>query len=153
MVGWHQRLNGHESEQALGVGDGQGSLACCSPWGHKELDTTERLYWTDFGVTLFQKWVEVKSISTCSLIIKASSSTSIFATFYVLHFWILTKALLSEKYYYKSPARVSLFNRNQVYQRRLEAAISYGTRGKHSSCVRCLCSYNVYFFSALEIII
>ena len=36
MVGWHHRLDGHEFEQALGVGDGQGSLACCSPWGHKE---------------------------------------------------------------------------------------------------------------------
>ena len=35
MVGWHHRLNGHEFEQAPGVGDGQGSLACCSPWGHK----------------------------------------------------------------------------------------------------------------------
>ena len=43
MVGWHHRLNGHEFKQALGVGDGQGSLACCSPWGHKELDTTELL--------------------------------------------------------------------------------------------------------------
>ena len=42
-VGWHHRLDGHESEQALGVGDGQGSLVCCSPWGHKESDTTERL--------------------------------------------------------------------------------------------------------------
>ena len=41
MVGWHHRLDGHEFEQAPGVGDGQGSLACCSPWGHKELDTTE----------------------------------------------------------------------------------------------------------------
>ena len=38
MVGWHHRLNGHESEQALEDGEGQGSLACCSPWGHKELD-------------------------------------------------------------------------------------------------------------------
>ena len=43
MVGWHHRLDGHESEQALGVGDGQGGLACCSPWGHKESDMTERL--------------------------------------------------------------------------------------------------------------
>ena len=43
LVGWHHRLNGHEFEQAPGVGDGQGSLACCSPWGHKESDTTERL--------------------------------------------------------------------------------------------------------------
>ena len=43
MVGRYHQLNGHESEQALGFGDGQGSLTCCSPWGHKELDTTEQL--------------------------------------------------------------------------------------------------------------
>ena len=42
MVGWHHRLEGHEFEQAPRVGDGQGVLACCSPWGHKEPDT-ERL--------------------------------------------------------------------------------------------------------------
>ena len=47
MVGWHHRLNGHGFEQALGVGDGQGSLACCSPWGHKESDMTEWLNWTE----------------------------------------------------------------------------------------------------------
>ena len=44
MVGWHHRLNGHEFEQTLGDGEGQGSLACCSPWGCKESDTTERLH-------------------------------------------------------------------------------------------------------------
>ena len=43
MVEWHHWLNGHEFEKTLGVGDGQGSLVCCSPWGHKELDTTEWL--------------------------------------------------------------------------------------------------------------
>ena len=43
-VGWHHhRLDGHEFEQAPGVGDGQRSLVCCSPWGRKESDTTERL--------------------------------------------------------------------------------------------------------------
>ena len=41
MVGWHHRLNRHEFEQALGVGDGQESLVCCSPWGLKESDMTE----------------------------------------------------------------------------------------------------------------
>ena len=45
MVGWHHWLNGHEFEQAPGVADGQGSLVCFSPWGHKESDTTERLNW------------------------------------------------------------------------------------------------------------
>ena len=43
MGGWHHWLNGHEFEQALGDGEGQGSLVCCSPWGHKESDMTERL--------------------------------------------------------------------------------------------------------------
>ena len=43
MVGWHHQLNGHEFEQALGVGDGQGGLECCSPWDLKESDTTEHL--------------------------------------------------------------------------------------------------------------
>ena len=47
MFGWHHRLNEHEFEQALGVGDGQESLACCSSWGCKESDTTEKLKWTD----------------------------------------------------------------------------------------------------------
>ena len=41
VVGWHRRSNGHKFEQTLGDGEGQGSLACCSPWGCKELDTTE----------------------------------------------------------------------------------------------------------------
>ena len=45
--GWHHLLNGHEFEQALGIGDAQGSLVCCSPWGFKESDTTERLNRTD----------------------------------------------------------------------------------------------------------
>ena len=43
MVGWHHQLNGHEFEQAVRVGDGQGGLACCSPWGRKELNVTEQL--------------------------------------------------------------------------------------------------------------
>ena len=43
MVGWHRRLDGHEFEQALGLGDGQGRLACCSPWGLKGSDMIERL--------------------------------------------------------------------------------------------------------------
>ena len=60
MVGWHHQLNGHEFEQALGVGDGQGSLVCCTPWGRKELDMTERLNWTEnvpgkYAVTMSQE--------------------------------------------------------------------------------------------------
>ena len=47
MVGWHHQLNGHELEQAPGVGNGQGGLACCSPWVLKESDMTEWLNWTE----------------------------------------------------------------------------------------------------------
>ena len=43
MVGWHHQLNGHELEQTPGDSEGQGTLECCSPWGHKESDTTQRL--------------------------------------------------------------------------------------------------------------
>ena len=52
MVGWHHRLDGHGFEWTLGVVDGQGGLACCSPWGLKESDTTERLNWTEPFVIL-----------------------------------------------------------------------------------------------------
>ena len=47
IFGWHHLLNGHEFGWTLGVGDGQGGLACCNSWGCKELDTTERLNWTE----------------------------------------------------------------------------------------------------------
>ena len=52
IVGWHHWLNGLEFEQAPGFGDGQGNLACCSPWDHKELDLTERLNWIDLNPVL-----------------------------------------------------------------------------------------------------
>ena len=59
MVGWHHWLIGHESEQALGVGDGQGSLVCCSPWGRKESDTnwseSEQLNWS-----VYLRWIKMK---------------------------------------------------------------------------------------------
>ena len=50
LVGWHHWLNGHGFEQAPGVGDGQGSLVCCSSWGCKDLDTIEQLNWNEYGV-------------------------------------------------------------------------------------------------------
>ena len=47
MIGWHHQFYGHKFEQVLRVGEEQGSLVCCDPWGHKELDTTEQLNWID----------------------------------------------------------------------------------------------------------
>ena len=60
MVGWHHRLNGHEFEQTPGVGDGQGGLACFSPWGRKELDMTEWLtHQIIFKILLFSHEVNI----------------------------------------------------------------------------------------------
>ena len=56
LVGWHHWLNGHEFEQASGVGDGQGSFACCSPWGHKESDLTKWLNSTVYIMSV-KYWV------------------------------------------------------------------------------------------------
>ena len=53
MVGWHNRLDGHGFGWTLGVGDGQGGLACCGSWGRKELDTTERLNWIELKSPLY----------------------------------------------------------------------------------------------------
>ena len=57
MVGCHHWLDGHEFEQALWFGDGQGSLEGCSPWGHKELDTTEQLNWIDVPSCFSHVWL------------------------------------------------------------------------------------------------
>ena len=60
MAGWHHWLDGHESEWTPGVGDGQGGLACCDSWGHKESDTTERLNWTKLN------WNSVSTLNLTS---------------------------------------------------------------------------------------
>ena len=60
MMGWHHRLDGHEFEQAPGAGDGQGSLACCSPQGCKELDTTEQLTEQQQQMLLYQNMLSHK---------------------------------------------------------------------------------------------
>ena len=64
MVGWYQRINGHEFEQAPGIGGGQGSLACCSPRGRKESDMTEWLKWTDETFTKIDHMLNHKIILT-----------------------------------------------------------------------------------------
>ena len=81
MAGWHHRLNEHELEQALGVCDGQGNLECCSQWGHKESDMTDRLNCTDmlfYGIissSIFYRihanlGVSLQVFSTMKLIVK-----------------------------------------------------------------------------------
>ena len=70
MVGWHHLLNGHEFEWTVGVGDGQGHLVCCSPWGCKELDMTEQLNWTN-------QFIKQQDISDSSYIFHDSYLESI----------------------------------------------------------------------------
>ena len=59
MFGWHYRLDGHESEWTLGVGDGQGDLVCCDSWGHKESDMTEQLNWPELNWIHLRLWVMI----------------------------------------------------------------------------------------------
>ena len=63
MAGWHHRLDGHEFEWTPGVSDGQGGLVCCDSWGHKELDMTERLNWTELNVNLTLWYIQNASQS------------------------------------------------------------------------------------------
>ena len=65
MVGWHHQHDEYEFEQALEVGDGQGSLVCCSPWSRKESDTTEKLNWTEIYKMDFPNDTSSKE-STCN---------------------------------------------------------------------------------------
>ena len=57
MAGWHCQLNGHGFGWTPGVGDGQGGLVCCGSWGHKELDTTEQLNWTELKLRRMGKMI------------------------------------------------------------------------------------------------
>ena len=94
IFGWHDWLDGHEFEQVLWVGDGQGSLACCSPWGHKELDMTEQLTWTE------QHFIDI-SIKYCSIFVEKflaladgssfnlTSVSSIIILFLVFIYWYI----------------------------------------------------------------
>ena len=79
IVGWHHWLDGHEFEQALGGGDGQGSLVCCSPWGLKESNMTEGLNWTEETRPSFQDhtWEKMGNTSgrMCHLIRALDFST------------------------------------------------------------------------------
>ena len=102
MVGWHHWLNGHESEQPPGVGDGQESLVCCSPWGHKELDMAEWLDWTELwcievGILWSRKHLDSPSLYwtntqgflsgstfTCTLPLDSELIALLWQTFWIL---------------------------------------------------------------------
>ena len=88
MVGWHHWLDGHEYEQALGVGDGQGSLACCSSWGHKESDMTEQLNWLNWTLdpkiyVVFRKPIWRLQVFQCSCHLRNPFDSNIWAANYI----------------------------------------------------------------------
>ena len=78
MAGWHHWLNGRESEWTPGVGDGQGCLACCDSWGHKESDTTEQLIWShlimSFNFLSIHQFLTHFSFFSCSLVVEDRES-------------------------------------------------------------------------------
>ena len=76
IVGWHHWLDGHEFDKAPEVGDGQGSLAYCSPWGHKELDMTEWLNWTDMRFSRQEYWSDLPFPSPVDYILSELSTMS-----------------------------------------------------------------------------
>ena len=80
MAGWHQGLDECESEWTLGVGDGQGGLACCDSWGSKESDTTERLNWTELNWT-DSDWHEI--VPHCGFDLHFSNNEWCWASFHM----------------------------------------------------------------------
>ena len=77
MVGWHHRLNGHGFGWTLGVGDGQGALACCDSWCRKESDTTERLNWT---------YLQVPETGMCAVLVGCHSAFHLHKTWFFSSF-------------------------------------------------------------------
>ena len=86
MVGWHHQLDGPEFEHALGVGDGQGSLVCCSPWDHKELGTTERLIWNELKIFKMITTVSIYHLSTYK---DVTWLLTIFPTLFISYPWLI----------------------------------------------------------------
>ena len=98
MAGWHHWLDGRESEWTPGVGDGQGGLACCDSWGHKESDTTERLNWTEgyrnmnvFN-SLWRRWFWLRNERYFSLSLHSGAILGVAAS--PLWFWLPALATL-----------------------------------------------------------
>ena len=98
MVRWYHQLYGDKFEQALGVGDGQGSLVCCSPWGCKELDMTEQLNWTELNCSLpgfsFHGIFQARILAWVSIPFSRGSSQEIKPVFlHLLHWQVVSLPL------------------------------------------------------------
>ena len=110
MIWWHHQLDGHESEQALGVGDGQGSLECCSPWVCKELYMTERLdmtEWLNWTEVLAKMW---RKGNPCALLEECKLVQSLWKTA-----WSFLKKLKNRTtIWYSNPVYRIILRRNEI---------------------------------------
>ena len=86
VVGWHHWFNGHEFEQALGVGDGQGGLVCCSPCGRKQVDMTERLNWITIRLTNFKSFLSLFKKQFCAYIFWLFIQMEMYLYFKIWHY-------------------------------------------------------------------
>ena len=145
-VGWHHWLDGHEFEQAPGVGDGQGSLAGCSPWGLKELDTTEWLNWTESRTQLVSRlflllwflhqWQASPSTQLCKP--EAFTHPSLSCLHLINHQALL---LLHSRYTRKSPL-CSISTATTLVQASLASYLDYTTSFSMVSLLPLLLFYN-----------
>ena len=85
MIGWYHWLDGHDFEQALVVGDGQRSLTCCSPWGHKESDMTEQLNWKWCGIVVPQPGLKLASPALQGRFLTTAPSGKSLSQFLMVH--------------------------------------------------------------------
>ena len=101
IVGGHHQLDGYEFEQAPGVCDGQGSLACCNPWGHKQSDMTEQLNWTENLLLYLGLWIDLWSINdyitsrTGDMQKISSLSYAYLSNVHIFHFTISKKYIIN----------------------------------------------------------
>ena len=102
LVGWHHRLYGHEFEQALAVGDGQRGLKCCSPWGHKDSDSTEWLNWTEHFIYLWHVQVHIHTCTCVCVVLCVFVFVCVFLQFLIC-VWLLETQWTRKKEKRKKP--------------------------------------------------
>jgi len=120
MDGWHHRLDGHEFEQAPGVGDGQGSLACYSPWDCKKEDTTEWLNWTELKRILLMCTKDQQMLTYQST--KLNSVSTLQSTFKTLIYCLVVKQTNKKNHHclngpwkYSTPYQLHIFVRPDIF--------------------------------------
>ena len=143
-VRWYHRLDGHEFQQAPAVGDGQGSLACCSPWGRKELDMTEKLNWTPWSSGIYPRDTRIlrKSINVMYHINKkktiwtSQQMQKMLLTISNIHLWLLFAQILHLNclYMYNQNKNPLLTISRFLVKKKIRMIKSRGAAGLTSLC-------------------